>query len=243
MKKHTFDEHYFDQIDDEHKAYWLGFIWADGYMGIRHRNGRISYEFKLSLKEDDYLHLEKFNKDLNGNYSVKFYKQNTSFGKYAECRLFITNQHFGRTLVEKYGLVPYRSDCSKILNNISACLIPHFIRGLIEADGYFCKYKIIERGYSVDKYRVSIGTNEDILRFIEKYLMGKNLINMSERKLCQRHEGKDGEYKTLEITGKTQCLNILNYIYGNASIYLDRKYEKYLSIIDRQEDMNELQAI
>lgn len=53
-RKPKFNENYFDEIDNEHKAYWLGFIWADGYMAIRHRNNRISYEFKLSLKQDDW---------------------------------------------------------------------------------------------------------------------------------------------------------------------------------------------
>ena len=243
MTKHKFNEHYFDQIDDEHKAYWLGFIWADGYMAIRNRDGRTSYEFKLSLKEEDNGHLEKFNNDLEGNYSIKFYKQNTSFGEYAESRLLITNQHFGRTLVGKYGLIPHRSDCSKILHNIPSDLIRHFIRGLIDADGYFCKYKIVERGYDIDKYRVSIGTNEDILRFIEKYLMENGIINISERKLYQRHKDADGEYKTLEISGKAQCLSILNHVYQDTSIYLDRKYRNYLNIIERQENLHEVQII
>ena len=27
-----FNENYFDIIDDEHKAYWLGFLYADGYV-------------------------------------------------------------------------------------------------------------------------------------------------------------------------------------------------------------------
>lgn len=29
-RKHTLNEKYFDKIDTEHKAYWLGFLWADG---------------------------------------------------------------------------------------------------------------------------------------------------------------------------------------------------------------------
>ena len=33
MKKYNFDEHYFDVIDCQEKAYWLGFICADGYIG------------------------------------------------------------------------------------------------------------------------------------------------------------------------------------------------------------------
>jgi hypothetical protein len=241
-----FNEHFFDIIDNEQKAYWLGFIWCDGYMAIRHRDNHISYEFKLSLSDVDASHLEKFNLDLNGSYKVKYYDMgNSSFtSEHQEARLLITNQHFGKTLVEKYGLIPRRSDCSKILNNIPNYLMKHFIRGIVEADGTFCKYKITEKGHNVDKYRVSIGTNEDIVRFIEKHLMNHGIINMAERKLYQRHEGQDGEYKTLEISGKAQTLNILHYIYDDASVYLDRKYEKYLNIIGKQEvSTDDIQAI
>ena len=235
-----FNEHFFDVIDNEKKAYWLGFIWCDGYMAIRHRNNRVSYEFKLSLKDTDENHLVKFNKDLSGSYKVKYYSTRGFNGKgvATEARLLITNQHFGKTLVEQYGFVPKRSDCSKIISSISEELMPHFIRGVIEADGTFCKYRITDKGYDVDKYRVSIGTNEDILRTIEQHLMNNGIINISERKLYQRHEGGDGEYRTLEISGKTQCLNILNYIYKDANVYLDRKYERYLDIIGKTEVVN-----
>jgi hypothetical protein len=233
-----FNEHFFDMIDNEKKAYWLGFIWCDGYMAIRNRKNRnsTSYEFKLTLKEEDDGHLEKFNQDLGGSYKINYYNMSSGFvsGR-KEARLLITNQHFGKTLVEKYGLVPHRTDCSKIIQSIPEHLMQHFIRGVVEADGTFCKYRITEKGYGVDKYRVSIGTNEDILRTIEKHLMDKNIINVSERKLYQRHEGADGEYRTLEISGKTQCLNILNYIYEDANVYLDRKYDRYLSIIGKSE--------
>lgn len=29
-RRHTLDATYFDQIDTPEKAYWLGFVWADG---------------------------------------------------------------------------------------------------------------------------------------------------------------------------------------------------------------------
>ncbi len=233
---YSFNEHYFDIINDEHKAYWIGFIWCDGYMAIRNRNNRTSYEFKLTLKEDDCGHLEKFNKDIDGNYKVNFYNY-CGFGKElcTEARLLITNQHFGKTLVDQYGLIPYRSDCSKIIQSIPNSLMKHFIRGVIDADGAFSKYQIIDKGYNVNKYMVSIGTNEDILRVIERHLMDNGLINILERKLQQRHIGGDGEYRILEISGKAQCLNVLNYIYKDAKIYLDRKYKKYLNIVGGKE--------
>ena len=51
----------FDVIDTEEKAYWIGFIWCDGYNSKRYRgkNSTPNYEFKLSLMEDDIGHLEK----------------------------------------------------------------------------------------------------------------------------------------------------------------------------------------
>lgn len=230
-RKPKFNENYFDEINDEHKAYWLGFIWADGYISIRNRDDRISYEFKLSIKQDDWEHLVKFNSDLNGKYTVKFYNQQTSFGEYTEARLLITNQHFGKVLSEKYGIVPHRSDCSKILQSIPEYLIKHFIRGLVDADGSFTHYTISGRCQEYDKFSLSIGTNEDILRKIESYLINNNLINDGSRKVYQRHDGKDGEYKTLQLSGRIQVVDVLNHIYKDATIYLNRKYKKYLDVV------------
>ena len=49
-----FDNTVFDTIDTEEKAYWLGFMYADGYV---QNNGN---SVELSLKGSDVEHLEKF---------------------------------------------------------------------------------------------------------------------------------------------------------------------------------------
>ena len=54
----SFNIHYFDSIDTEEKAYWLGFLFADG--AITQYNH--SYDIELSLKIDDKEHVEKFAK-------------------------------------------------------------------------------------------------------------------------------------------------------------------------------------
>ena len=51
-----FNENVFDSVDTEEKAYWLGFIFADGYISSR------DYSFELSLSSVDTEHLVKFNK-------------------------------------------------------------------------------------------------------------------------------------------------------------------------------------
>lgn len=62
-----FNEHVFDVIDTEEKAYWLGFIYADG--NVSKAGDKQIYSFEISLKEDDYNHLMKFNKfvEFKGN--------------------------------------------------------------------------------------------------------------------------------------------------------------------------------
>ena len=57
--KKQINSHYFDVIDSEEKAYWLGFLYADG--NISSEGNRL--EVRLSIK--DIKHLEKFRKFLN----------------------------------------------------------------------------------------------------------------------------------------------------------------------------------
>ena len=65
MPSYKANFNYFDKIDTPDKAYWLGFIWADGYIAKRERkqpNGcvRIEYNLKLELQESDASHVQKF---------------------------------------------------------------------------------------------------------------------------------------------------------------------------------------
>ena len=233
--RRKFNINYFDIIDDEHKAYWIGFIWSDGYLGYRIRdNGREEYNLKLSLMESDYQHLEKFNKDLDGKYCVHFYK----IGKKAyqtnqkEARLFITNKYFGENLKSKYGIIPHREDFTKIANNTPFQLAKHLIRGIVDADGSFTAYKVLDNKKIRDKYSISICGAETTLRFIEQHLIKQGLINNVERKLDKRHKEPDRDKGCyiLHISGKKNVTDVLNYLYGDATIYLDRKYQKYLNI-------------
>ena len=237
MARYSFNEHYFDSIDNEHKAYWIGFIWSDGYLGYRIReNNREEYNLKLTLMKDDYQHLEKFNNDLNGNYKVHYYNYGQSAFKPTfpqEARLFITNKYFGEILRNRYGIVPCREDCDKLVQNIPEHLISHFIRGIVDADGSFCHYTVQEGKNIHDKYSIKICGTEPVLRYIEQYLIKIGLIDSIERKLLKRHkeDDKDARCRTLSFSGRNNVINILNFLYKDADIYLDRKYKKYTEVL------------
>lgn len=232
MAKYSFDENYFDNIDCGEKAYWLGFIWGDGYVAKRERKSYVSYETKLHLKESDCEHLEKFKLSIKSNHELKRYIVK-GFGVETETiRLLIANKHFGLTLYEKYGIIPYRIDCSKILSILNSEFYKDFIRGVFDADGSIVlSHKEYKNSYSIEPSINFIG-HDMLLDFINKYLIDNGLTETSYAR-CIRHEGMDNGIMTIKITGTNVCYKILNHIYNNNSC-LDRKYDKFLIL---KEDM------
>lgn len=231
MKQYKANFNFFDEIDNPKKAYWLGFIWSDGYVAKRKRlsssgKTRIEYNLKLSVQESDAGHAQKFLEDIESNYPVKFYKTNGFEFSQREARAFVTNLHMGSLLYEHYGIVPKRHDVSKILAIIPENLYRYFILGVFDADGSFSEYS----GEYGGKMRVSFGGSQELLNFIESILIKEGIAQKQNRKLIVRHEGKDGNWRSIAFSGIPQASKVLNWLYKDSEIHLDRKYEKYLSL-------------
>lgn len=128
-----FNEHIFDVIDTEEKAYWLGFIFADGYISSRD-NG-----FELSLKGSDIEHLHKFNKFMEHNKdNVKLGEVKNKDKTFLRCRWGIVNKHLWNTL-NNLGCTP-RKSLTLQFPNISEELEIPFIRGYFDGDGCLSYY-------------------------------------------------------------------------------------------------------
>ena len=190
----------------------------------------MEYNIKLALKDTDYNHIQKFLDDLESNYPIHFYVSKGFDRTFTsrEARAFITNLHMGSFLYEELGLVPNRHDASKMIAHIPKEFHKYFILGLFDADGSFSAYQKESYG---EKLNISFGGSESLLRFIEEHLIENNIVESYKngRELQQRHEGKDGTWLSLRFAGKVQGLKILDYLY-DSSIYLYRKYQKYLDI-------------
>ncbi|UYZ23301.1 LAGLIDADG family homing endonuclease [Mesobacillus jeotgali] len=67
IRKFLLDENFFGKITTEEKAYWLGFILADGSVSKENRRNCIT----LSLSRKDKEHLYKFKKSIKATYDIK----------------------------------------------------------------------------------------------------------------------------------------------------------------------------
>lgn len=134
-KYYIVNEKYFDKIDDEHKAYWLGFLYADGSIVEQRNNSNNikSLTLSLELKTGDKLHIEKFNKDLQSDYLITDRLTNDN---HLSSKVSISNTKLCRSLINK-GCVPRKSLILTFPNEdiLPKNLINHFIRGYFDGDG------------------------------------------------------------------------------------------------------------
>lgn len=65
-RKYFHTENFFENIDTEEKAYWLGFFYADGYI-VNNSNRHGQDQVGLSLAQDSIDSLEKFKKAIKAS--------------------------------------------------------------------------------------------------------------------------------------------------------------------------------
>ena len=215
-----FDEHIFDEIDTEEKAYWLGFIFADGNISKR------DYRFEMSLCEKDKEHLEKFNSFVKHTRQIKEKKCSLNGKTFIAYRSSFNSKHFWNTL-NNYGCVPRKSLILKFPDlNIfkSKDLIIHFIRGYFDGDG--C---ITHANKNHTTVVVRICGTIDMLTEIKNQL-NKPYVTIKINRNCPELYFKHNT-----------AFSIMKIMYENASIYLNRKYKLYKEYCRLYEESYRLQ--
>ena len=100
----------------------------------------------------------------------------------------------------------------------------HFIRGYFDGDGCFSVIKRNDRKNPNSKtYQFNITGMENPLRKIQEHLI-KN-TGVVDNGLKHR---KSTIAVTIHYSGRNVCKRILDYLYQDATIYLQRKYNKYV---------------
>ena len=224
---YTCNYNYFDVIDSEEKAYWLGFIMADGCIQhiVRYRK-LVTGSFlqsrkllKIQLQERDTNHLQKFLSCIEGTYSIKHYFNNG----FMSARILIEDNHLFDSLVT-LGAVPRKSLVAKF-PNIPSDLEMFFIRGYFDGDGCLSKHKT---RHNTDEFEFSlVGTREMLEAIIERLPVNHNI------KMKQRFPERNVNNWTVKYCGNQQTYKVMSLLYKDAKIYLERKYIKYLELEER----------
>lgn len=210
----TVDKDFFETIDTEAKAWCLGLMFSDGNV----YNNRI----QLRLQESDREVVDQFKTHLKytGNMylgkerSVKGVSNNKTYTAKAPYGISVYNKKLTEDLA-KHGCIPNKTLVAKFPDTIPKHLIPSFIRGYIDGDGYI--------GYNKQRnnYRIHIKGTEHILNGIKDYII-------SLGRTANVHKTKNANCYHLELVGVKNVLRFLNEIYGTSTkdTRMERKYEK-----------------
>lgn len=220
FRRYHFDENYFDFIDTEDKAYFLGLLYADGYNNVKNNRINITLQARdvdILLKFKTYI---KHEKELH--YRVRNIKNPNHQNVY---KLDLCSQHLCKQLV-KLGCLENKSLILKFPTSIQVpeYLMRHFLRGYWDGDGTVGIYKNKKTNYC--QISTSIAGSHSFCLSSKHYL--ENKLNIH----CSYFTTKGANYSRCSISGKQQTLLFLNYLYEDATVYLDRKYNKYLQVVD-----------
>ena len=229
--KYVYNEKFFENIDTEEKAYWLGFIYADGYVCAGKYNGSISsYEVSIELSSVDKNHLIKFVNSINGNIGI------TEFTKYAGTPPAYHNMCSVRIYSKKMfddlnniGVVQNKTFVIKFPMFLDENLKRHFIRGYFDGDG-----SVFE-----NKQRKCVRCNfttasKEFAEHITKCLIANGMRCYITR------------YHTIyqcNISGMYNVGMFRNFLYKDSNIFLDRKFNKFVELYDKYNINNRLEHV
>jgi len=212
-RKYTADWDYFETIDTEAKAYWLGFLYADGYISKSPSN-----LMGVSLAEKDYAHLCKLQADLNATNPIIMYEPSSGYGKDPYVRFTVISDKMVKDL-ERHGITSNKTNVLQPPTTVPEDLIHHFIRGYFDGDGGWSK-----TGKTIGYKFTLTGTEEMVLWVAEK-------LDIIPR-LYQRWPDRGVNNYTLEAQAKSDLAKIIPYLYKDltASNFLARKFDLAMKI-------------
>ena len=211
-RKYSVNENYFEQIDSKDKAYFLGFIYADGY--IFNRRSRKLGQNLLSICQQEPEPLEKFKKYINCNKPLqKFKVQNKKSISIAYKIDIISDKIYSNLL--QYGVTERKSLTLTFPKNLEEKLIPHFIRGYFDGDGTVC--------VSSNRLNCGFSGTFEMLNSIRSKL---NFLDQN------KHLYKDNRVETncwqLFFAKQLDTYEFYKYLYNDCGdLYLTRKKEVF----------------
>lgn len=213
-KIRKFNSDYFHNIDSELKAYFLGFIFADGWVVYNKQSA--NYEFGMELQSCDKYILESLNNELGGVHKITHLNPTQRI----ICGILSNIGHIDRLRVYSKTFVEDLINCGIVPNKTYNYEVPKFpmeyffdfLRGYIDGDGCY--------HYNKNHIYMSLTcASENVLKWIQFILNSYNIATTI-------HKEKEYKYR-LNCINYDSMSKLINLMYhDNHNLCLTRKYNK-----------------
>lgn len=211
-KRYSVNSEYFKDINTEEKAYWLGFLYADGYVRMKYdRSG----ELKLKLGRKDKEHIELFKKCLESTHPIKDLESIVVVNEVVHKSDVSSVSIYNTEIVQDL----YRHGCTNAKTftiefpELREDLIRHFIRGYFDGDGHVIM---------TDSKRC-VGITSGSYDFLEAL---NNVIGDFLGFKFGVYKSGDN-CKVLQIFEKDRIHSMYKFLYNDSTIFLNRKKDRF----------------
>jgi hypothetical protein len=222
--RHGCDHDFFSR-ENEETFYVAGFIAADGCVKDRKsKNGNRRYELGIGLAKKDKEFLEQLRQIMKAetpirDFLVKNSKFNSKWNDTWKSEIIITSQKMCEDLA-RFNIVPRKSLTYTFPEWMKTHpLKNHFIRGYNDGDGSFYVPKLADGKITKQIYFSMRGTPAFLTDV--RYILEQE-CDLEERENPIRISSGHG---CLEYGGNGIVSKVADYLYRDATIYLERKYK------------------
>ena len=198
-------ENYFENIDSDDKAYWLGWFISDG--AITYQPEKSKFQIELTIKEEDEDILHLLEKDLG--VQNKVYRSQNKYKRFSLGSKKIVTDLINLGITQNKTFSVKVPQFYKKFNSA-------FLRGLFDGDGGFTTYT---RTSGQKCMELSFCGNEYIMSWVLKTLL-EDIPNLTKNSIT-----KENSIKRARWSSKKDIILIRNYLYNNHNNhFLSRKY-------------------
>jgi hypothetical protein len=217
-----FNEHWLDNLDCQEKFYFLGFFAADGCNQPQYNSARIK------LHQRDYELLNKFNLLLESDRPInKRTEIRKDRNRQDIAEISFTSKYFCSRLTE-LGMIQNKTKFLVFPDYIPKEYQSHYIRGVFDGDGCI---SVTQERNGCKSFANVCGTIS-VCEEIEKILKENNINCVFEISKTSENFARTCIRKQDQITA------LFHYMYKDANIYLQRKYDKFIEHINGREAMD-----
>lgn len=203
------DVNYFETIDTEEKAYFLGLFLSDGNVHKVKRNTE-QYAIQICLQSKDSYILSRFKDEIHSLNKLRFAKNRN------ECYFGIHSVKMAHDLM-RYGVVPCKSLIAELNYDVPKDLFRHYIRGLFDGNGTVYKYKYKN---GTERLRFGLYGTYKIVTQFQDWLVEQ--IGITKHKIFNK-----GTVSFTVYQKEKDVRQFYDLIYKDTTIYLKRKKELF----------------
>lgn len=215
VSKYHVNEDYFKDINTEDKAYWLGFLAADGHITKQERS------LYFNLKQADEDHIRKFKVAINSDYPIRTRSKTIGDKIFFSRRIIISNKNFVQYLI-KNGIPSGAKTLIIKRPNVNSILYRHWIRGYFDGDGS------LGRNTKRPNFIFGVTGTLSICTFIRDYF--NKTCNLHLNHIYHRKKHPPEIFK-FQVRGNNQIYKILMEMYRTSTIFLVRKRQVFNDLI------------